>query len=295
MSLPTATVVLDSISPEGIRLPTLHLRYWRAIHAELMTHRVFSRNARSSRAVPISKMIEEVRNDPFIPQHWGRNQRGMQATEECNEPVSIWSLTGEGYVQRDRETAWLMARDLAVDSAQAFAIAGYHKQLVNRLLEPFMWIDTLLSSTDWANFFHLRLHSDAEPHFVDLARAVRVALNGSTPTLLQPNKWHLPYINNGWKLKSTQIETARKVSAARCARISYAPFDGNSSIEAEIERHDKLIGNECVHASPLEHQATPDSTHLLGSEPTFDNPEEHGNLRGWRQYRKMIKGEAISD
>jgi hypothetical protein len=304
MSMPSAKIILDSVSPEGIRLTTVHMRYWRAIHAELMTHRVFSRNARSSRAVPISRMIEEVRTDPFIPQHWGKNQKGMQATEECNEPVSIYS-PHIGRFELDRRESWLWARDQAVDAAVGFADAGYHKQLVNRLLEPFMWIDTLVTSTDWANFYHLRLHSDAEPHMIDLARATRAAMDDSVPKRLQPGEWHLPYVTqvdwldlcggHGGFPKDDAIDWLRKISVARCARISYTPFDGRADFQAELERHDKLVVSDPLHASPAEHQATPDILRYDGFDDVWDEPNEHGNFRGWRQYRKMLPNECVND
>jgi hypothetical protein len=324
MSDPTVKVICHSISPDNIPLVTVHMRYWRAVHAELMTHRVFSRNARSSRAVPVQKMLDEIMSDPFIPKHWGKNQKGMQASEECNEPVIIqkpMSLLYEegpeiGYWgdALSREEAWLEARDKAVQFGEAFMTAGYHKQLVNRLLEPFMWIDTLVTSTDWANFFALRDHKDAEPHIRDLAQATKEAITASTPQKLDYDQWHVPYVDaqiedDGQQsyryhfsetgivrgFKFMDVETARKVSGARCARISYAPFDGNGSIAAELERFDKLVTNWPVHASPVEHQATPDRLINEAWTTEWANPQDHRNFRGWRQFRSMIPNETVRD
>jgi hypothetical protein len=298
MSDPFFRVIKFSVSPQGIPLITAHARYWRAIHAEVMTHRCFSRNARSSRAVPVEKMLQEIRNDPFIPRHWGKNQKGMQASEECNEPVDVWMA--DECQSMSREEAWKEARNLAVLMAEGFADAGYHKQLVNRLLEPFMWIDTLITSTDWANFFALRDHKDAEPHLRDLAQLAKEELFKwrGKGTLLQPGQWHLPYVTEG----AFDLETARKISAARCARISYAPFDGDSSIEKELARYDQLVTNWPVHASPVEHQATPDNFTEGYEGPYgewrvggFSNPNQHRNFRGWRQHRAMIPSETTWD
>lgn len=299
MTTISAKIIKDSISPLGTRLVTLHLRYPRFIHAEFMTHRVFSRNARSSRAVPVAKMIEEVKNDPAIPIHWGRNQPGMQAAEECNEKVHLdWEevSTGIGELpdQRvmSREEAWLWARDKAVEAAEAFMKAGYHKQVANRLLEPFMHIDTLVSSTDWANWNHLRDHEDAEPHIQKLAREIKAAMTNSKPTELDYGQWHLPYIEDG---EFDNLEIAQKVSVARCARISYTPFDGNGSVEAELERYTRLVGSDPLHASPAEHQAKPDCGEQTDVSFRWLNPHLQGNFTGWIQYRKLLPNEAKSD
>lgn len=303
MTTISAKIIADSVSPDDFRLTTIHMRYPRFIHSELMTHRMFSRNARSSRAVPVGTMLKEIENDPVIPLHWGANQKGMQADLECN-----------GYVHGygNREQAWLSARDRAVNAARAFSEAGYHKQVVNRLLEPFMHIDVLVSATEWANFLALRDHHMAEPHIAMLAREVKAALWGSEPELLQPGRWHRPYVTdddiekvwvdqfggnqgNNPDAERQAAEILTKVSVARCARISYKPFDGNGSIEAEIARHDALVGAAPLHASPAEHQATPDQrrSNGIGSYDGWLNAHEHGNFSGWRQYRKMLPGENI--
>ena len=300
MTTISAKIIADSISLEGIRLTTMHLRYPRFIHAELMTHRVFSRNARSSRAVPVERMIQEVIDDPVIPIHWGKNQPGMQAYEECNNEVIIgWA--SDDFAWGTREQAWLVCRDAAVVQAKAFAQAGYHKQIVNRLLEPFMHIDVLVTATDWNNFFVLRDHEAAEPHIQVLAREMKKVMEDSTPAKLEPDQWHLPYINSedwgyaltcnifGYPSVSSFEEFLLHVSVARCARISYAPFDGDASYERELERYELLVGSTPLHASPTEHQATPDEF-KLGS---WEFPEQHGNLRGWRQYRKMLPNENM--
>lgn len=323
-----AKVILASKPENGAPpLITIRARYPRIIHSEILTHRVFSRNARSSRAVPVEKMLAEVRSDPFVPWHWGKNQKGMQAGEECNEAVLLpnWEdidLAGKpALVSYSREEAWLKACGDSADAAEAYMNAGYHKQIANRLLEPFMWIDTLLTSTSWANFFHLRDHGDAEPHFHDLAGLVREAITGAEYQTLKPGEWHLPFISEGDRDcvcfdegcgSDTEAfwNMLLKISAARCARISYAPFDGNGSFEAELKRYAQLIESNPMHASPVEHQAMPDTIgrydhtrvsvggkeELVFSGERYDNEYLSGNFApGWIQYRKTLLNEYVAD
>lgn len=293
----SAKMIAHSVGADAPPLATMELRYWRGIHSELMTHRVLSRNARSSRAVPVPRLIEEVATNPFVPKHWGANQKGMQAGAEHDADVLI-NLHGLGLSkQYGREKGWLWARDAAVAAAQAFHDAGYHKQIVNRLLEPFMFIDVLVTSTEWSNFFALRDDPMAEPHFRDLAVEMKEAMTASAPRFLKPGEWHLPYISeedmnpiiDHWrKVGGNGLEIQRAVSVTRCARISYTPFHGESGdIASEVERHDKLVSARPMHASPCEHQATPDTMGHLD----WDRPDLHGNLRGWIQYRKTLQGE----
>lgn len=295
-----AEVILASKSKHAPPIYTIRLRYPRIIHSEIMTHRVFSRNARSSRAVPVQTMLDEVRTKPFVPWHWGKNQKGMQAGEECNELIVLKSDEDSPNCDLTfhREAAWLYARDYAVEVAEAFMMAGYHKQIPNRLLEPFMWIDTLVTATDWDNFLWLRDHKDAEPHLQDLARLVKQAIESAEIQKLDEGDWHLPYITEAdrhapsdWKDGPAVL---RKISAARCARISYKPFDGNASYEAELARYDSLINSDRVHASPVEHQARVDDfSHYENGRGHFANEHLRGNFApGWIQYRKTIPNEC---
>ena len=305
MSEPTVKIIAHSVSDRDIPLITIHARYWRGIHAEVMTHRVFSRNARSSRAVPVARMLEEIKNDPFVPRHWGKNQKGMQATEECNTTIDMVDTAScDKYGYCSREDAWLEARDRAVEIATAFMNAGYHKQIANRLLEPFMWIDTLITATDWANFMALRDHKDAEPHIRDLAQAIKEAISWSEPKKLSFGDWHLPYVSreeiakwagedpDGADMGQT-INLAKKVSAARCARISYKPFDGDGSVSSELRRYNQLVENWPVHASPIEHQATPDIWDIR--KRGWMGKAYHRNFRGWLQYRGFVENETVWD
>ena len=310
-----AEVILASASTTVAKnIYTIRVRYPRPIHGEIMTHRVFGRNARSSRAVPVKTMLNEVRDIPYVPWHWGKNQKGMQADEECNTDVIVPDWVYEpnddqmiyGSNTLSREEAWLHLRDHAADVAEGFMEAGYHKQNPNRLLEPFSWIDTLITSTEWDNFFWLRQHGAAEPHLIDLANLMHTAIKETRAHPLPHGHWHLPYINDDdWFASDTDAKPEGmtcddfllNVSAARCARISYTPFDGDPSYERELQRANLLMNNERVHASPFEHQAKPDEEmvssyhgHFVG----WKNPDLHGNLNGWIQARKLIPNEVYS-
>lgn len=279
----TATTLKDSINNEGVRLITLQLRYPRFLHPELMTHRVFSRNASSSRAIPVEKLIQDVLDDPAMPSYWGKNQKGMQAREEVPDNVVYIQKavypTGERVdFQTDAKTVWINAMRNAVDSARILANNGYHKQIVNRLLEPFAHINVVVTATDWTNFFSLRLHADAQPEMRLLAEAMKEAILSSEPTLLEDGQWHLPYVDN-------QItgDVAQMVSAARCARVSYLTREGKeTTVEEDLALAGRLLASG--HMSPFEHQATPDI--WLGN--GWMNESAHGNLYGWKQLRHLL-------
>jgi hypothetical protein len=315
-----AKVILASRHPiTGRAVHTLHLRYPRIIHAELMTHRVFCRNARSSRAVPVKTMLEEIRTTPFVPWHWTRNQGGMQGVGGWDAKVLLLGSAGQ-FVDAsepvDREAAWLHGRDMMCDLAESFSKAEFHKQVANRLVESFMWIDVLVTATDWANFLHLRDHPDAEPHIRDLAVLVGQALACAEVQTLAIGDWHLPYITwadweearGRFNVVADQLDFLKEISAARCARISYTPFDGDASYEREQDRYAMLVGNDAIHASPLEHQCTPDRIVTVETSYWDDealirdvstvgplHPELHGPLRGFIQFRKTVPNEAVFD
>lgn len=284
-------VIEDSVSPLGVRLLTLHLRYPRFIHAELMTHRVFSRNARSSRAVPVEKLLRE----PVYMPHFMKNQKGMQAFEDL-----------DSMAQGIAESNWLLLVKKTREHVQALMDVGVHKQWANRPLEWFGFIDVLVSSTDWFNWFALRDHEDAMPEIRELARRIREAYDISTPRIIPSASeadaifWHLPYINEVERHK-LPIDMLCRVSAARCARISYKPFDSDSvDLLKDLELANKLLASEPLHASPAEHQACPDwrITHEIGKGQTallWQHPEEHGNFFGWRQFRKTLPNENSKD
>jgi len=260
-------IIADSISPSGVRITTMQLKYQRFIHSEFLTHRVFSRNASSSRAIPIAKMIEQVRNDPAIPVEWGRNQAGMQAREQFEKSYDIdWC-----------KTMWLQAAKQAADKAEEMAKFGLHKQIVNRILEPFQWIHVVVTATEWSNFFELRDHPDAQPEIRELAKMMKEAHNDSQPKKLSYGQWHLPYITEDDHHLS--IADQKKVSAARCCRVSYMKHDGfRASLEEDIKLHDMLVTATPPHMSPVEHQAQ-----------CSEGDGWSGNFRQWKQYRKELE------
>jgi hypothetical protein len=299
----TATVIKDSISEFGDRITTFELEYPRFIHGELMTHRMFSRNAMSSRAVPVSKMIEQVRDNPAMPIHWGKNQGGMQADEECHakifEGVCGWF---------DREEWWKLQAEESASGAAMMSEAGYHKQIVNRLLEPFQMMKTIVTATEYSNFFNLRCHEDAQPEIHDLADLMKECMDESEPDKLKAGEWHIPYVDlhgGGFYIENDSIyggealslEQALKVSASCCAQVSYRLLD--NSVEKAIMIYDKLIESKPIHASPFEHQAkVMDKMVMLTTLiDTWEDGVTHmdsrhnfwsGNFKGWIQYRQLL-------
>lgn len=262
----TAKVIADSLSPSGIRLTTLQLRYPRFVHSEFMTHRVFSRNASSSRAIPVSKMLAQVWSDPAAPIHWGANQPGMQANEEL-----------KGWRRKVAQGIWRWSGRLMCGFVWAGMKIGMHKQTANRLLEPWQFIHVIVTATEWDNFFALRDHKDAQPEIRALAITMKAAMNASKPRSLSYSQWHLPYCTNA-EIEEMEPALLVKLSAARCARVSYLTHDGQTpSILKDLELYDRLVGSVPLHASPIEHQAAPGSSAWSG------------NFRGWIQYRKRVE------
>jgi hypothetical protein len=252
-----------------------------------MTHRVFSRNASSSRAIPVAKMIDQVWNDPAMPVHWGQNKSGMQAEQEIQHVMHAKDL-------------WFQASKSAAEFAERMNEIGLHKQVVNRILEPFQWIHVVVTATEWDNFFELRNHPAAQPEIQELAQQMQAAMEQSEPKQLIVGEWHLPYVSDQEVqdfIYTNSFNNAIKCSAARCARVSYMKHDGTKpNVEDDLELYNMLVtrpftdkrGNvltdkDPIHASPIEHQATPvDLNSNLIADMT-------GNFRGWYQYRKIFE------
>lgn len=280
-------VECDSVSPDGVRLTTFVVEYPRIIHCEIMTHRMLSRNSASSRAVPVEKRIAAVEADPFVPEQFGKNQRGMQAREQLDEANA-----------EAARSVWLLAVREAVASAKALAGLGVHKQLANRLLEPFSWHTAVITATDWKNFFALRCHPDAQPEFQKIAGMMLEAMAVSKPNLLGHGNWHLPFVDIDTMERADQddeehldvwYDRLKLISAGRCARVSYETQDGRRDPAADIALAERLIAATPKHASPLEHQATP----IVWPPPADAGGLHRGNFRGWRQFRHEVAAESI--
>lgn len=291
-----ATIVQDSVNFSGTRITTFELEYPRFIHGEFMTHRMFSRNAASSRAIPVEKMHEHIVKQPATPIVWQKNQPGMQSSVD---------LEGDALETAQRE--WRVSARMAVEQSQHLLAAGLHKQWANRVTEPFQMMKVVVTSTEWDNFFWLRNHTDAQPEIHELARVMLEAHIASCPMKLEPGEWHLPYVNRkrlllGDSMVYTDssdnylsLEDAKIISASCCAQVSYRKSD--DTLEKARNIYNRLIHSEPVHASPVEHQATPmQFTEAIFSdkfEPGVTHMDRNknlwsGNFRGWIQHRQLI-------
>lgn len=283
MSNILAKILLDSITDGGSRLTTWELTYPRFIHAEIMTHRAFSRNAASSRAIPAAKLRQRVTENPAVPLHWGANQKGMQAD------IEILDLPGA-------LAWWFRGRDMMLKHHEEGEKLGLHKQVVNRVIEPWMMITIICSFTDGANFFFLRDHKDAEPNFQKLTALMFDQYMSNMPKRLEIGEWHLPLVDEDDRVTASTpsalaygnpdpLETLKKVSTGRCARVSYLTHDGRRDIIEDVRLHDQLaatatLGADPMHASPFEHVAV-----------ATGGRQRHGNFEGWKQYRKFFPKE----
>lgn len=285
-----AKIIADSVSEAGDRLTTMQVTFPRIVLSEFNTHRVFSRNSASSRAIPVLKQLTRIEENPFIPVYWGKNQSGMQAAEELAPDE-----------QEIATAIWLQARDDAMTHVRQLLDMSVHKQIANRLLEPWMYHTVIVTATEWSNFFALRANPDAQPEIRKIAEMMKDIYEAGTPTLLHMGEWHLPLIRPE-EYDGTFEHTleARQISAARCARTSYLTHDGIRDLEADLTLYTRLTSPG--HMSPLEHPATP-AWHIEAVPHEFrtsgwDNgdphavSEWHGNFRGWKQLRKFVPNES---
>lgn len=303
-------ILADSVSPDGVRLTTMQLTYPRFIHSELMTHRMFSRNAASSRAIPTEKNIERVRVAPFVPETFNRRVKGMGVGDALDDKAAA-----------DARFTWLTAAAAAADQAEKLNEIGIDKSRANRLLEPFLWMTTIVSATEWSNFFALRDHPAAQPEFQILARKMRTAMDfASTPVPLEEGYWHLPLVTEEEladlcehrRVASEKTGEIRKefdamvealaqslamVSAGRCARVSFDTHENFEQSNVSYQRAEKLMTSG--HFSPFEHPARPatrSDVHQLGFDGNdpYQTADNHffANFRGWVQLRGTIPNES---
>lgn len=277
---------------------TYELEYPRFIHGEIMTHRVFSRNAQSSRAVPVAKTLDVNGKSWVTPIAWGANKAGMSSTE-----------TLKGFKLKVAKVTWDIAAKAAFGLSKLLNKVGLHKQWANRITEPFSTIKVVVTTTEIDNFFWLRNDPDAaQPEIVELANQMLWEYNGSTPQELFIGEWHLPYINS-WRGQSgtlwydsedgtpLKLQDAIKISTSSCAQVSYRRLD--TSIEKALGIYERLFNGPKPHLSPSEHQATP--VYLLkGKEkewykiPGITHVDRKGNLwsanfKGWLQHRQFLE------
>lgn len=264
-----ADILLDSINGCGCRITTFELTYPRFIHSELLTHRMFSRNSASSRAIPIEKVIDNIVSNPVMPLVWGKNQKGMQADEVLS-----------GWEQEEAEAIVRMMIGSQKHFVRMLMKLNVHKQISNRYLEPFVHMTTILTATDFGNFFNLRAHKDAQPEFQELAFQMLVASEESKPNLLAQEQWHIPF---GDKMpEGLDDEHKLMIATARCARISYMTHDGEMNIDKDYAIFEKL--RDSGHWSAFEHCSQ-----------NMENFTRYGNFKGWKQYRKTFNNENRVD
>lgn len=316
-----AKVLADSVNQQGNRLITYELIYPRIIHSELLTHKMLCSNSASSRAIPFAKMAEQLTGELV---RFGQANPGMQDKGEDFEAYVGYGLPFGGWYNVTPDVAWAAAKEDAIKHSEAFFKAGYHKQVYNRLIEPFQMMKTVISGTEWENFFWLRNHSAADPTLHELARCMYKAREKSVPQILKAGDWHLPYISgkivdeegktvayamDKGSATYTSLEEAIKVSCARTAAVSFRNED--YGLEKCLEVYDKLINSNRVHASATQHCATPIQDKLMCKAvehclnyPTYpetwesgvSHVDREGNLwsaqyKGFIMYRKLIPNE----
>lgn len=278
-----AQILAHSINPQGIPLTSWLLQYNKSVHAELMTHRVFSRNAMSSRAVPTKESIRLITENPALPVRWGGHQKGMQQGEE---------LTGEILAEAKHLDKHLREWALAV-AAKADDL-GVHKSIVNRWIDPWAHIQTIVTMTNPANWFALRAHSAAEPIVQVLAYRMLNEYIHTTPNFLDFGEWHIPFMDD--QTRDLSIENKLRVATARCCWVSYGkPMKALTTLEDAFHRHDECI--RAPHWSPLEHMAQVIDDKRPGKFTEgypWSNFDINGVPSGWGQYRKLYKEENIT-
>lgn len=299
-----AKILADSLSPDNHRVTTMQVTFPRLILAEFNTHRVLSRNSASSRAIPVERRIEQIRENPFVPEAFGKNQRGMQASEVLDEDSALLA-----------RTHWLNAAEDALENAGHLAAIGVHKQHANRVIETYAWHTVIVTSTEWTNWDALRVSKMAQPEMFKIASMMREVRQASTPEPLEYREWHLPLVtkpptDTHWTNRDEVNDLTAvgfdpvKVCVGRCASVSYERHDATTPEKASAIC-DKLRADG--HMSPFEHALRPMTDHELklfmqedlqwnGREWVLGSQQiRHflGNVEGWVQFRKLLAGESV--
>lgn len=264
-----AAIIADSVSPLGQRLTSLELTFHRFILAEFNKHRKFTNSAASSRAIPFVTTLKQVMVDPAIPLRFPHEQPGMSGGDEVN-------------MSNEAKQLWLVGRTRAADVAIQMSDLKVHKSVVNRLIEPYMWISMIVTSTEWDNFFNQRIAGGVQPEMEELAKQMRAALQASAPTAVDYREWHLPYLTeaelNPYR-SDLNDEARRQLSVARCAGVSYNRLGKIREMAKDFALYERLLNASPPHWTPFEHVATPAS-----------NPRKRpkGNFDGWHQLRHIL-------
>jgi len=280
----TRVIAKSKSSVTGKIITTVEAEFPRVILAEFNTHNAISKNASSSRAIPVPKMLEQVRTNPAYLARYGAANKGMQ---DAGAHDAYIEYMGDDF---GPEGFWKEAAHIAAYFAEMFHEAGYAKQVCNRLIEPFQMMKVVMTATEWNNFFWLRDHAAADPTIEQLAKVIKEAIDGTEAVELQPGEWHVPYYNNGyWKphkeafgggvitdVFGHSLEHALTISSSCCAQVSFRSLDDTIEKAQGVVAKLNLRGEEPdqpVHASPLEHQATPiePSEQLLQMNPMPSN------------------------
>jgi thymidylate synthase ThyX len=297
-------ILSDVVSPEGQRLLTIETSYPRFLHSEMLRHRMFSHSVASSRAIPTERLIDQVRNNPFIPETFNKRVKGMGVGDPLEE------LAAEAALK-----AWRVAAQEAADAAEFLMGIGLDKSRANRFLEPFLFVTDIITATEWDNFFALRDHPAAQLEFQKLARMIREAIEDSCPYVVNYGQWSLPLTNHDFPFDDGEPdwEHWKMVSASRCARVSFDNHTASEPRERTIERAERLIASG--HLSPFEHVARPftqdewrqarwlEIAYRTECEKHYRKVDEsyaasfyfRGNLRGWVQMRKEFPNEHRFD
>jgi hypothetical protein len=321
----SAKVILNSVAPNGVKLISVEVRFWRSILAELNTHRNTAKNAASSRAIPFYRQSKEpevadpwiitdtpyyppvpnctysyIKDDPFIPEFIGAEQKSMQSGDE---------LEGE-----DRKKAISLIhemREFNLQKCKEMYDLGVHKSIINRYVEPWMYTTVLITATEWKNLFRLRIHPSAEKHFCQMATMIRDALRYSTSTYVEYGQWHLPYVHSDEyaeidkfasglshrDMASAQLTPGDTgivkcaISSARCARLSYLTQDGRRDLEEDWKLFNRLINPTTPTGDPDDAIHASPTEHV--GRPLHTAKDTSGPFRGWGQFRKLFANENL--
>lgn len=278
-----AEIIADSVWPiigHNKRLTTFKLVVPHSVLGHLVRHRAFSLSVASNRALRSSSVMDTLN---YIPD-WRTAQKGMQPAEFINDKNKRDYLDDIVYTLKNYTSEYVN------EMVNKHNVA---KELTNRYLAPFQLVTVLVTSSEYSNFFNLRDHQDAQYDTQIVARKMKKLLEENTPTYLERGEWHLPFISYGEAKDNTIIEQIA-ASVARCARTSYKlpNSENRSDIISDIRLFNKLI-TPPIHASPLEHVATPlrmsDIYASILPEDKTLNSAFYGNTYGWVQLRKLFE------